>query len=262
MPFQGVVSGSYVFPPPGALWTAANEGTGITVSQGGEWNNVDASGTRNVDVWWDNSTELPKSGSKSLKTTIDTTNWATSKTAVRLVRQTEIDNNQELYFSVWYYIPQLVTPGGGWNLQQIKSTPTAPPAPSDPIWVLGVINRPATGAMCFRLSYHGSYIGETDVLYEQAIRDIPVGQWFHVEWHHVAATGTNKDGRVQIWQDGVELFDKQNVYTRYPNGALNWHYWSVNNYATVAPLSPFVATLYIDDVAASLSRVGPTGQGS
>jgi hypothetical protein len=67
------------------------------------------------------------------------------------------------------------------------------------------------------------------------------------------------DGRLTLWQDGQQLFDFQDVRTCYDNPTFNsWrcdNLWSLNNYSD--GLSPNPATIYVDDAAISLTRLGP-----
>jgi hypothetical protein len=67
------------------------------------------------------------------------------------------------------------------------------------------------------------------------------------------------DGQVIFWQDGIKIFDFQNVRTSYNNPTYNsWNAsneWAVNNYSD--GISPSPATIYIDDAVISTYRVGP-----
>ena len=81
---------------------------------------------------------------------------------------------------------------------------------------------------------------------------IPIGRWFNVEaFYQCDASGA---GRVAIWQDGTQLWDIQNVDTRYADGDCAW---SVNNYSS--GLTPATATIYIDDAAISTQRISSHG---
>ena len=56
-----------------------------------------------------------------------------------------------------------------------------------------------------------------------------------------------------VWQDGVELFNVNNIRTRYPasNGA---NAWLVANYSDI--ITPNPTTIYIDDAAVSTVGIG------
>jgi hypothetical protein len=63
------------------------------------------------------------------------------------------------------------------------------------------------------------------------------------------------DGKLIVWQDGVELFNLSNIKTGYPlpGGYTNW---AVCNYSEKVTPSPTV--IYVDDAVVSTTRVGPT----
>jgi hypothetical protein len=89
----------------------------------------------------------------------------------------------------------------------------------------------------------------TDVkYYDQALIDIPVGRWFHLE--AFLAQSDEYDGHITVWQNGIQLWDLDRVKTRYPRGD---NRWSVNNYGE--ELQPSKATLYVDDAMVTTARV-------
>jgi hypothetical protein len=157
--------------------------------------------------------------------------------ATSMVRWLEPRTYPSLYYSVWYYFPQRYTVPNYWNVfQWISKNSTT--GGTDPFFIMNVGNR-ADGSMYFNL-----YDWQTNVSYEQAVKNIPVGQWFQVKAFYQCAG--DKTGHVTFWQDGVQLFDVPNVQTRYANGDCQW---SVDNYSD--NLSPIPATFYIDDAAIS-----------
>jgi hypothetical protein len=79
--------------------------------------------------------------------------------------------------------------------------------------------------------------------------DVPVAQWFHVEvFLRQSSTYT---GRLTVWQDGTQIYDLDQVNTKYPDGD---NRWSINAYA--ADVHPMPFTVYVDDAVISTSRVG------
>jgi hypothetical protein len=76
-----------------------------------------------------------------------------------------------------------------------------------------------------------------------------VGQWFHLEAYLRQSSAFT--GQIIVWQDGVEIFNQNNVKTRYSTSANDW---SINNYGDHVVPSPF--TMYFDDAAISTARVG------
>ncbi len=133
-----------------------------------------------------------------------------------------------------------------WNVFQWKSkTSTA----NDPTFTLNVGNR-STGEMYFYLYNHLASRS-----YGQSTMNIPVGRWFQVEaFYSQAADNT---GQVTFWQDGTKILDVTGVQTRRSGDQIQW---SVDNYTD--NLNPPNATLYVDDAAISLTRLGPGGSTS
>jgi hypothetical protein len=166
---------------------------------------------------------------------------APSESGTRLFRWCEPQNNRELYYSVWYYIPRQYSAPNYWNVFQWKSKVSS--SQTDPFFVLNIGNR-SSGNMYFYL-----YDWQQRQSYSQTAQDIPIGRWFQVEAFYRCA-GDNT-GRVTFWQDGLVLFDVNNVRTRYANGDCQW---SVDNYSS--SLNPSPATIYIDDAVISLTKIG------
>jgi hypothetical protein len=234
-------------PSAGVLWSADHE-TG-DLSQwyaddgGGEFNSGAASSAASPDV--------AHSGRYSARVTIVTP----GQSAVRLFRWNESHDNPEAYYSAWFYFPREYRAPVWWNVFQFKSRNG--PA-NDPFWSLQVGNRPG-GAMYLYLNWwnglsiEGPHRGESGGRsYDQALKDVPVGNWTHVEVF-LRQSGTF-DGQVIVWQDGIELFNVKDVRTRYPasNGA---NEWSVDNYAD--NITPSPTTFFVDDAAISTYRIGP-----
>lgn len=246
---------TYVFPPPGALWSAGSE---VETDQlGTEWGGVgdeSGSGDGGGGIYGSGgarsfvtTTEQSKSGKKSLKITIDT---SVEETGIRFFRWHEPQNYPDAYYSCWYFIPQLVTVPNWWNIMQFKSKRNPPnDHVNNAMFTLNVGNRP-NGNMFLYLYQHGAFLGGSDQSHHQTVMDIPVGKWFNIEWHMVQSTGNNADGSLTIWQDGVELFNITNVRTKYSDGDQQW---STTSYSDA--LIPAEVTIYQDDVAISLSRI-------
>lgn len=194
------------------------------------------------------STDFAHSGTYSAKLTITTPNTPTS--GARLFRWLEAQTYPQLYYSAWYYFPQTYTPGVFWNIMQWKSKHLVSGVPtSDPFFSVEV------GALSSGQMY--LYLGDdhTNTTYQQNSQsaiDIPVGRWFNVEaFYDCQAGGT---GRITVWQDGTQLWDIQNVDTRYADGTCAW---SVNNYSSGLTLA--TATIYIDDAAIGTARISSLG---
>jgi hypothetical protein len=238
---------SSVFPPAGALWYVTHS----TSDPEDEWDPSGGDGgfPHSGRAWHENSSDYARSGSKSLKLTIDT---SAGKSGARAHRYGPEMKRREMYFSVWRYYPQLVTPDRFWNNMQIKSRRVNGngSVDNDVHWVLNIDNRPGTGAMYYYLSELLSSVGGEDRWHHQTKADIPVGRWVNIEWHLVQSTDGRADGRVQVWQDGVELWDFRNVRTRMDGSLARW---GVTNYST--RLRPAKVSTYADDCVISTSRV-------
>jgi hypothetical protein len=194
------------------------------------------------------STDFAHSGRYSVKMTVTTPNDPSSGT--RLFRWLESRNYPQAYYSAWLYFPQSYTPTTYWNIVQFKSKNATN---NDPFWILNIGNRPANGNMYFYLYYWQSGTGPTvnetgPVSYDQALKDVPVGKWVHVEVYLKEASDFS--GRVTVWQDGTAIFDKSGVKTKYSDGD---NQWSVNNYSS--GLTPATSAIYADDAAISTAYI-------
>ena len=79
----------------------------------------------------------------------------------------------------------------------------------------------------------------------------PVGRWVQMEVF--MRKSTNQTGRITLWMDDVQLLDLNNIST----GKTNWVEWSVGVSST--DVRPPPGTVYIDDAAISLMRLGTAG---
>lgn len=194
------------------------------------------------------------SGVYSMKMTID----SSVISGCRQFRRYEPILGRPLYYSAWYYFPKKTTVLGFWNIFQFKSYIEQDDGDAERglFWKLNVLNNPKDGAMVLLLGWKGPVEGPrasdgmTNTIYPQTLKTLPVGKWVHIEVY--LKQSENFDGQIVVWQDGVELYNMQNVRTKYPGGVQTW---SINNYGN--KLLPNPATLLIDDVVISSTRVGP-----
>lgn len=227
---------------PTILWADGME-TGTIAS----WESQDCGGEFNTGHGHTvASQDVVRTGRFSAKLSVDTRDGEND--ATRLMRWCEPTEYPEAYYSAWYYFPERVdVKAGWWNIFQFKSrTENA----NDPFWVVNVGNR-EDGTMYL---YLRDWIHERS--HVQTFKDLPVGQWVHIEAFMRRADGPT--GQITVWQDGTLLFDLQNVQTHYPGGSSTW---SVDNYSS--GLDPEQATIYVDDAMISTTRIGervlPTG---
>jgi hypothetical protein len=204
------------------------------------------------------STDMAHSGSWSAKLSISTP--STPQSGTRMFRWMEPRQQKSAYYSVWIYIPTLYEltgdPSNGhfWNLLQFK-TRTTDSSRIDPVWALYIDDsHPGQyylkagfgwGGTQLAGPYSGGSIGGT--WFNQTLAPLPIGQWVHLE---AFLTQSNSyQGQLTFWQDGVKVFDFQNVITSYNNCNFNtWcadDEWAVNLYSD--GLTPNPAYIYIDD---------------
>ena len=224
------------------LWSAKHEGgtldewgTGTGASGGGFFN----SGNADVEV----STEQAYSGVFSMKMTIDTT--AAVDTAVRAFRWQEAFTGRDLYYSGRYYFPAHHVPATFWNIMQFKSEvydSNGVLIANDPIFTVGLDNDGAGGALRVHVFYFGTVFGGSNVQFNQAIADIPIGSWVKLEtFLHQAGNAT---GIFRLWQDDLLIIEATGLQTKYVNG---FNSWSINSYSN--GLTPPVAIVFVDDAA-------------
>jgi hypothetical protein len=189
-----------------------------------------------------------------MKMTIET---ATTTSGCRQFRRFEPRSGEPLYYSAWYYFPKKAYVLGFWNIFQFKAFVQDEESRTERgvFWKLNVQNN-AARAMTLVLGWKGPIEGPTatdgitSIMYEQALATLPVRQWVHIEVY--LKQSETFDGQIIVWQDGVELYNIQNIRTKFPGGEQTW---SVNNYGN--RLSPSPTPLLIDDVVISPTRVGP-----
>lgn len=162
----------------------------------------------------------------------------------------------DFYYSVWMHLPEAVTVSGSfWNVFQWKARPGQGQSP-DPAAAIRLDNNGPGGALKPHLEWNRDFFfpGQGDVAYQQTLVTTPIGQWFHFEaFLHQAADLT---GRIIVWQDGVQIFDVQDIQTKYPGAdteTFNSQTWAFNNYSNGLTPSPY--TMYFDDAVIASERV-------
>ena len=204
--------------------------------------------------------EIAHSGRWSAKLTVATLNSSTS--GARLFRWLESQTHRALYYSVWVYLPVAYKRTGNFfNLIQFKSS-TPDGGRNDPVWAFYVENVGdrlyiAAGWGAGNTNLPGPYSGDGmgAKSYSQSIRPLPIRHWVHLE--AFLRQSSAFDGQLTLWQDGVKLFDFQNIRTSYVNCTHNsWcanNAWSVNLYSD--GLLPNPAVMYVDDAAIATSYI-------
>ncbi|MDI3340766.1 MAG: heparin lyase I family protein [Sphaerobacter sp.] len=228
-------------PPSPVLWSANLESGDLSDWEqdgcGGLFNTRD--GTAAV------TNKVAHSGRYALQLTVNADDGKDH--ATRLMRWCEPSDLDQAYFSAWYYFPERVSVDAGWwNIFQFKSRTEED---NDPWWILNVGNR-EDGTMYV---YLRDWIHERS--YDQFAKNLPVGQWVHLEVFLRKAD--DQTGQVTVWQDGTLLFDVTGVQTNYDGGRVSW---GINSYSS--GLSPSPTVIYVDDVMMSTAPITPSVAGS
>ncbi len=262
------------------LWSADNEendfsdwedyGTEHYMSGGGIYTTGDAG-----DYNYSHSTTYKYSGSKGVGLTINNAFQSLNgDKAVRFMRWCDKPWDQDgqffpddAYYSVWMYFPYSYNAnkyapwdpgdGGWWDVFQFKSRNGEG---SQPIVVLNVDHNDATGDMSFSL-HHKTYpnfysSNHTTTVYPQST-PIPVGQWIHIEAHFVRRT--NNTGKVTVWQDGIQIFNIENIVTKLDSDPDADNSWATTNYTDHIIGGPVdgSSTIYIDDAIVATEAIYP-----
>ena len=251
------VSSDYTFttssPPASILWSADHEEGSLA-----DWyfNDPGSGEALSGTIVSAASRDVAHTGLWSAKATI----WTPPYGSVRLFRKarTNPDPDKYAYYSAWYYIPVKMVSADFNNIFAYKSIDSA--GTSDPFFSIYLSIR-SNGNMYLTLGWwcgltvEGPHQGESGCrTYQQTLKDVPVARWFHVETYLRQSAAFT--GQIIVWQDDVEIFNQNNVKTRYASSANDW---LICNYGDHVVPSPF--TMYFDDAAVSSARLG-SGSGS
>lgn len=230
------------------LWKADHEGGNTS-----EWSSNSGGGEYDSGIGDTYATTArAHSGNWGAKMTISTPHSPTSGT--RMFRWRESRSHRGAYYSVWLYFPTYYSITGNYLMPMQFKSRTSDNRRNDPVWAFYLT--PASGKYYLKAGfgwggtqlagpYSGNGVGGK--FYSQTKLAFPVGRWVHLEAYlYESNTYT---GRVILYQDGIKLFDFQNVITSYKNCNYNsWcasNEWSVNLYSD--GLSPNPAYIYMDD---------------
>ncbi len=241
----------------GLLWRAGLEGGDVS-----EWSFVAISGDASAQV----SSQQAHTGSKSLELQIRNADGSGVSPGVRMEKHNGIPGYggatnlpDEAYYSVYYYFPETVSQSGWfWNVFQWKKAYITDSGQQSryPVWVVNV-DGDRSGHMRFLLSKavdDNNHYDPEGVEVRQSAIDVPAGRWVHLECFY--RWSLEPKGRITCWQDGVKIWDVIGVRTD-----MSYDYeqdprqWSVDNYA--ADLNPSTVSIWVDDAAISLTRLGP-----
>jgi hypothetical protein len=191
------------------------------------------------------STEQAHSGTQSAKLTIDPNNGIVEDIYLFRGIAGAPAANAEAYYGAWFFIPQRYVEPFYWNIFHFLDGASVDRDSLGSIWDVDLRSSTDTGEL---VPYVYDYLGRLQRT-EDTPRAVPIGKWFHLEV--LVRLAADDTGRFAIWQDGVLVFDVENVMT----SMTPWIQWAVGSTST--DLMPSPADLYIDDVTLSSSRVGP-----
>ena len=161
----------------------------------------------------------------------------------------------EAYYSSWYFIPSssvVSIPGNGyWVIMKFRRRDPTDGSMKE-LYDLNLKN--VTGAdagqLGFTLRLYDWDTGGDDPLTPNQAPVVPVDRWFQIE----ALYRNAADGHLAIWLDGMQILDKPSGPTAHDP----WVAWEVASIGL--NLNPSATTLYADDAAISMVRVGPAGR--
>ena len=150
----------------------------------------------------------------------------------------------EAYYSAWFYIPSPIAVGSWLSLHHFRGSTVGSPNDLTGIWDLNLYMLPG-GGLAAQL---GDFVQSFN-LRQTLPTPVPFDTWVHFEVYLRKASDAT--GRVSVWQDGVLILDRPNVVTaRSP--LVIWEVGTGSDDVTPSP-----ATIYMDDAAISLVRLGP-----
>lgn len=223
------------------------------------------------NVEWGIENQNANSGHYSSYASIHNASTPGENKAVRFMRWTDKAWNndgryfpEQAYYSVFIFLPETYDPskppendpnsdGGWWNIFQFKSDNNAG---SMPVVVLDLYNQ--NNQMFFGLVIK-DYPDDDSESHTQAYfvqsnpQRINPMTWVHIEMF--LKKSEQYDGEVFLWQDGVEIFHKQNIRTVLPPGETAT--WGIGNYTDYinSEKRQGTATVYFDDAIVSSVKI-------
>jgi hypothetical protein len=149
-------------------------------------------------------------------------------------------------YSAWFYIPTSYQVRSWLSLTHFRSSQSGDGNNLVAIWDVNLYSRPDGSLIAHLFDYTKA------INVEQANPiPVPIGRWFQFEV--LLRKAADATGHVAVWQDGVLILDDPNV----PTAPTDWVQWDAGG--SSGDIVPSPATIYIDDAAISLSRIGNQG---
>jgi hypothetical protein len=139
----------------------------------------------------------------------------------------------EAYYGAWYYIPEVATTTGNWNLFHFQGGNSYATARRF-LWDVSLVNG-LDGDLYLRV-----YDDLQDNKGGTSALPVPIGKWFHIVFYWKRAKDTS--GEVALYQDEDRVVDLTNLVT----DDTDWGQWYVGNLAS--GLQPSQSTVYVDDI--------------
>ncbi len=148
------------------------------------------------------------------------------------------------YYSAWFYIPSTIVIGSWLSLTHFSGSETGDGNNLVGIWDVNLYATPSGGTAAQLYDY-------MDQVNQRQPTPVPFPRdaWVQLEVYLEKATGPT--GAVTVWQDGTQILQRTDVQT-VPTEWLQWDAGGASD-----DISPTPATIYLDDAAISLTRLGP-----
>jgi hypothetical protein len=156
------------------------------------------------------------------------------------------------YYSAWFYVPgNIAVPVGGFlSLSHFRGNTAADGTGiMYAAWDINLYTM-VNGLLAAQM-YD---FKENDTQQTPPVMPFPTDQWVQLEVFMAKATPTDAStptGRITVWQDGVQILDRQDVAT-VMSDFLQWDVGGTSN-----NLQPSPSSIYLDDAAISVARLGP-----
>lgn len=164
------------------------------------------------------------------------------------------------YYSAWYYLPQRysVGPGGFWLIMKFRRMDGN--GTQHELYDLGLKD----SGTDMTLHLYNWDKGTNESSLDAMNRKVAIGKWFQLEAYYCYAPECNSasDPAFSLWLDGAQILDIPSRTTE----VTSWVAWEISNIGlsltdpTKAPPTSATVTLFADDAAISLTRVGRSGQ--
>jgi hypothetical protein len=148
------------------------------------------------------------------------------------------------YYSAWFYVPSSITVSTWLSLTHFRGSQTGDGNNLFAIWDVNLY--PAVGGGLEAQLY--DYVNQFNLRQPVPI-SFPLDSWVQLEV--LLTKSTDMTGRIAVWQDGTLILDRPGISTVQND----WVQWDAGGAAEA--ISPSPSTVYLDDAAISLIRLGP-----